>query len=393
MTYARLSHNAGIPLRYANRHGLIIGPTGTGKSVSLMRLVEQFSRQGVPVFVADVKGDIGALSRSCRASFLDCFGERGSAVSVPFSAMGADLTARALDLSDTQAGGLELVFAYAAAARRRLDTIDNLRAVLQEVKAGKAEGFGTVSPASIGVIQRALLRVETQGGNAFFRAPCFDVARLLDSGLVSILQAETLIQRPRVYAAFLLWLLSELWQRLPEIGDGDKPRLVLFFDESHLLFSGLPAFLLQRIEQTVRLIRSKGVGVYFVSQSAGDIPAMVREQLAHRVTHDRAHGVGFAVVETIDATGRPLKPVKVRVSMPDCPLGALTAEERPPLAPSPVANGAQWETLQTGDILFLLLCITAVIVGGCLIYALGGKALFVVAAFVVAAILKKSAAT
>lgn len=388
MTSATLSHNAGIPLRYANRHGLIIGPTGTGKSVSLMRLVEQFSRQGVPVFVADVKGDIGALSRSCPATFLDCFGETGKPLTVPFARLGADLTARALDLTDTQAGCLEIAFHYARAANRKLDTIDDLRAVLQELKSGRANGLGTVSGASIGVIQRALLRMETQGGNAFFRAPCFDVAHLLEPGLVSILQAQELINRPRVYGAFLLWMLTELWQRLPEVGDLDKPRLVLFFDESHLLFSGLPSFLLQRIEQTVRLIRSKGVGVYFVSQSAADIPAMIRDQLAHKVTHARENGVGNATLETLDTSGRPMKPAKVRVALPDCPLGALTAAELPATVKPAAALPGEWETMGKAELCLLLACLAAVPVVGFAAYWFGGAWSLAALALLVAGLMK-----
>lgn len=396
MMHARLSLSAGIPLKYANRHGLITGPTGTGKSVSLMRLVEQFSRQGVPVFVADVKGDIGALSRSCPATFLDCFGHVGKPLNVPLSAMGADLVARALDLSDTQAGGLEIAFHYATAARRRLDTIDDLRAVLVELKAGRADGLGTVSAASIGVIQRALLRLESQGGKAFFRAPGFDVADLLQSeaggGLVSILQAQELINRPRVYAAFLLWLLSDLWQRLPEVGDQDKPRLVLFFDESHLLFNGMPAHLLQKIEQTVRLIRSKGVGVFFVSQSANDIPQLIRDQVAHKVAHDRAQGVGVATLDTLATDGRPAKAATVRVAKPDCPLGALSAEELPAATQPTAAAPGQWETMGKAELLLLLACLLLIPALGALVYFLWGNYLIALVTLVVVYLCKRPAA-
>lgn len=413
MTHARLAYNAGIPLRYANRHGLIVGPTGTGKSVSLMRLVEQFSRQGVPVFVADVKGDVSAVSRSCPAKLLDCFGNTGAPLSVPFSAMGADLVARALDLTDAQSGCVEIAFAYATAAGRRLDTIADFRAVLQELKAGRADGLGTVSAASVGVIQRALLRLEQQGGKAFFRGPCFDVARLLQvirseewthadlaqgaltgtptsGGLVSILQAQELINRPRVYAAFLLWLLSDLWQRLPEVGDQDKPRLVMIFDESHLLFNGLPGHLLQRIEQTVRLIRSKGVGVYFVTQAAGDIPQMIRDQLAHKLTHDRAHGVGVAMVETLDTSGRPIKPAKVRVALPDCPLGALTAAEMPSPAAAVAAEG-DWLKMGKAEIGVLIGGLIAVPLLCGAVYLLWGKWLLALATVLCLWLFKKPA--
>jgi len=359
-----------------------------------MRLVEQFSRQGVSVFVADVKGDIGALSRSCPATFLDCFGHAGNPLNVPLSAMGADLVARALDLTDAQAGCLEIAFHYATGARRRLDTIDDLRAVLVELKAGRAAGLGTVSGASVGVIQRALLRLESQGGKDFFRAPGFDVARLLQSeagGLVSILQAQELISRPRVYAAFLLWLLVELWDRLPEVGDQDKPRLVLFFDESHLLFNGMPAHLLQKIEQTVRLIRSKGVGVYFVSQSANDIPQLIRDQVAHKVAHDRALGVGVATLDTLETDGRPAKSAKVRVAMPDCPLGALNPSEVPATA-QPAAAPGQWETMGKAELLLLLALLCLIPALGAAFYFLSGKWLIALATLVLVYLCKRPAA-
>jgi uncharacterized protein len=400
MTQANLSHSAGIPLKYANRHGLIVGPTGTGKSVSLMRLAEQFSRQGVPVFMSDVKGDLGALSRSCPTTFLDCFGKTGNPLSVPFSAMGADIASRALDLSDAQAGCLEVAFHYATAAGRKLETIDHLRAVLAELKAGRANSLGTVSAASIGVIQRALLRIESEGGAAFFRAPGFDVARLLRCtqgefetadgwtpiGQVSILQSQELIRRPRVYAAFLLWLLVELWERMPEVGDRAKPRLVLFFDEAHLVFNGLPWQLLQMIEQAVRLIRSKGVGIYFVSQSANDIPPMIRDQVAHRVTHDRALGVGVATLDTLDSTGRPSKPAKVRVALPICPLGPLDPAELPAVA---TVESGQWEKMGKAEFVLLLVGLALVPVIGALVYFLWGKSLLALATVVTAFVFKR----
>lgn len=338
MTIATLSNRAGIPLKYANRHGLITGQTGTGKTVSLMRLAESFSSQGVPVFISDVKGDIGALSRTCPAFFYDLFGDTGNRISVTVGAMGPDLMARALELSDTQAGCLEIAFRFADDTRLPLDTIDDLRAVLSTMSASTSASavrrYGNATPASIGVITRALLRLETQGGKEFFRAPPFDVATLINSpGKVSILDSVRLIESPRLYSAFLLYMLSDLYARLPEVGDLDKPKLVFFFDEAHLLFTDCPAALLRRIEQTVRLIRSKGVGVYFVSQRPDDVPELVRSQLAHIITHDRALPVGTARFTTMDSNGRPLPAATVKVSLPSCPLGALAETEKPAVAP------------------------------------------------------------
>lgn len=346
---AALSRSNGIPLRYANRHGLITGATGTGKTVSLMRLAESFSSQGVPVFISDVKGDIAALSRSCPAAVLDVFGQSGQPLKSTVAAFGPDLMARALELTDTQAGCLEIGFAWSRDTGFPLHSLADLRQLLQAMAASPesmALAYGQVSRSSIGVIQRALLRLETQGGKQFFGLPQFDIAALLQEiwdnespinprGLVSILDSVRLISSPRVYAAFLLWLLQELWERLPEIGDCDKPRLVMFFDEAHLLFADCPAALLRRIEQTVRLIRSKGVGVYFVSQSVDDVPQIIRQQLAHTVAHDRSLAVGTARFQTMTAAGQPAKPVTVRVDLPACPLGALSESEMARFAPLP----------------------------------------------------------
>lgn len=374
MTFAALSRTIGIPLKYANRHGLITGQTGTGKTVSLMRLAESFSSQGVPVFCADIKGDLAALSRSCPATVYDVFGKAGTPLNATISGIGADLLARALELSDTQAACLEIAFAYASAAELPLSSIDDLRAVLAAMLADRehvSRTYGQVSPASVGVIQRALLRLESQGAKQFFRAPSFDVAALLQPGLLSILDSTRLINSPRVYGAFLLWLLSELWQRLPEVGDLEKPRLVMFFDESHLLFQDCPPSLSRRIEQTIRLIRSKGVGVYFVSQSAADIPDLIRQQLAHRIEHSRALPVGTAVVETMTAAGQPAKPVKVQVEKPACELGALSDIEQSRFQPAVVPaaelprSGASeiWFAVGICFVAFLFLGGTAVWLG------------------------------
>lgn len=338
-----LNQSAGIPARYANRHGLITGATGTGKTVTLQRLAEQFSGAGCSVFIADVKGDIAALARSCPAVLLDMFGQDGTPCRVTFAAMGADLVSRSLELTDAQAGAVEVAFAYARDKRLRLDSIADFRAVIRELhsnaRAASAH-YGQVSPASLGVVQRALMRLEAQGGNAMFAAPAFDVADLLPQSRVSILKADRLMQSPRLYAAFLLYMLSDLYERLPEVGDIAAPRLVFFFDESHLLFTDCPPLLLRRIEQTVRLIRSKGVGVYFVSQSPGDIPQTIREQLAHRIEHDRALPVGAARFRTMCKAGRPLDAGVVKVALPACPLGPLTLQELAQLAPKRAADSA-----------------------------------------------------
>lgn len=333
MTRALLNAGAGIPLAYANRHGLITGATGTGKTVSLMRLAEQFNRVGVPVFVADVKGDIAALARSCPADLVDMFGTSGRQIRVTFDAMGADLVARALELSDVQSGALEIAFAYARDTGLPLHTVADMRACLNRMIADResvSAVYGQAGAASVGVIMRALLRLESEGARQAFGSPAFDVAELMsEPDKVTILAAERLIQSPRLYGAFLLYMLGDLWQRMPELGDESKPRLVLFFDESHLLFSDCSAALLRRIEQTVRLIRSKGIGVYFVSQSAADVPEIIRAQLAHTIAHDRTLPVGTARVRTMTLDGRPAAETLERVALPDCPLGPLELAERP----------------------------------------------------------------
>ncbi|TPI86402.1 helicase HerA-like domain-containing protein [Mesorhizobium sp. B2-8-9] len=341
MTAITLGRGASIPLRYANRHGLITGATGTGKTVSLMRLAEQFSRQGVPVFLADVKGDIAALSRSCPVEILDLFGQAGRPLNASVRGFGADLLARALELTDAQAGTLEIAFAFVRDRGLPLSTLADLRAALVRTLAERESvsiAYGQVSAASVGVIQRALMRLESQDGARFFGSPAFDVAQLLEPERVSILAADKLMTAPRVYSAFLLWLLSELYERLPEVGDLDKPRLVFFFDESHLLFQDCPLPLLRRIEQTVRLIRSKGVGVWFVSQSANDVPPLVREQLATRVEHDRSLPVGVARFQSIDANGRPTRVLTVKADLPACALGALSETERRQFMPPQAAQ-------------------------------------------------------
>src|SRR3954469_20691204 len=296
----------------ANRHGLIAGATGTGKTVTLQTLAENFSARGVPVFMADVKGDLAGLSQAggnndkvlarakelgikdfkgeaCPVEFWDVFGEQGHPVRATVSEMGPLLLARLLELNDTQEGVLNMVFKIADENGWLLLDLKDLRSMLQYVadNAGQFKTqYGNISAASAGAIQRNLLALESQGADKFFGEPALDLDDFIQTqngrGVINILAAEKLMQQsPKVYATFLLWLLSELFERLPEIGDPEKPTLVFFFDEAHLLFPGAPAALGEKSEQVVRLIRSKGVGVYFVTQTPADIPDTVLGQLGN----------------------------------------------------------------------------------------------------------------
>jgi hypothetical protein len=300
----------------ANRHGLITGATGTGKTISLQVLAERFSRIGVPVFMADVKGDLtgiafpGELSPKLKerldklglpepewggapVTLWDVWGEQGHPVRATVSDMGPLLFARLLNLNDTQEGVLALTFKVADDNKLLLLDLKDLRAMLQYVGDNAAQfktQYGNVSSASIGTIQRGLLQLEEQGGDRFFGEPMLNVDDLIQTdargrGVVNILAADKLMTAPRLYGTFLLWLLAELYENLPEVGDRDKPKLVFFFDEAHLLFSEAPPALLERIEQVVRLIRSKGVGVFFVTQNPLDVPDKVLGQLGNRVQH------------------------------------------------------------------------------------------------------------
>ncbi|HEY0425363.1 MAG TPA: helicase HerA-like domain-containing protein, partial [Rhodopila sp.] len=281
----------------ANRHGCITGATGTGKTVTLQVLAEHFSRIGVPVFLADVKGDLTGISQpgvlsegmkarlqslrlpepqwqGCPVTLWDVWGEQGHPIRATVSDMGPLLMARLLNLNETQEGVLALAFKVADDNGLLLLDLKDLRALLQFVGDNAARfrtQYGNISPASIGAIQRGLLQIEAQGGEKFFGEPMLDINDLIQTadgnGMVNILAADRLMNSPRVYAGFLLWLLSELFEKLPEVGDRDKPKLVFFFDEAHLLFTGAPQALLEKVEQVVRLIRSKGVGVYFVTQN------------------------------------------------------------------------------------------------------------------------------
>ncbi len=306
-----------LQLRYANRHGLICGATGTGKTVTLQNLAEGFSAAGVPVFLADIKGDLSGLSqpgamqdflvnraqeigfgdyapRAFPVVFWDLYGEKGHPVRTTVAQMGPLLLSRLLDLNDVQEGVMAIVFRLAAEEGLLLLDLKDLQAVLAMVsgRAGELSArYGNVSAASVGAIQRKLLILEDQGAAHFFGEPALDLNDFLrcdasGAGHVNILDAARLMQSPRLYATFLFWMLSELFDTLPECGDIAKPKLVFFFDEAHLLFNDAPRALVEKIEQVVRLIRSKGVGVYFITQNPGDVPDSVAAQLGNRIVHN-----------------------------------------------------------------------------------------------------------
>lgn len=376
--------------RYGNRHGLVAGATGTGKSVTLMLMAEGFSRIGVPVFMADVKGDIGGLavpganSERLQARldslgiadwkpeanpvvFWDTYGQSGHPVRTTVSQMGPALLSRVLELNDIQSGVIDVLFRVADEQGLLLLDLDDLRAMLVFLGNNRqaiSQQYGLVSPQSVAAIQRALLRLEDAGGKQFFGEPALDLADLMRQdmsgrGVINLLNAERLMLQPRLYATFLLWLLSELFETLPEVGDLDRPKLVYFFDEAHLLFNDCPPALRQRVELVVRLIRSKGVGVYFCSQLPDDVPNDVLAQLGNRVQHAlRAFtprdqkavrvaaetfvpnprfrvvdaitqlGVGEALVSTLQDKGVPMPVERTLVAPPRCRMGVISAEER-----------------------------------------------------------------
>ena len=373
----------------ANRHGLITGATGTGKTITLQTLAEGFSGIGVPVFMADVKGDLTGISQvgnvsdklarvlaergieapaplACPTTLWDVFGEQGHPVRATISDMGPLLLSRMLALNETQAGVMNLVFKIADDHGLALLDLKDLRAMLQHVGENAKEfttEYGNISAASVGAIQRGLLQIEQQGGDRFFGEPMLDIADFMQTvegrGVVNILAADRLMTAPRLYATFLLWMLSELFETLPEVGDLDKPKLVFFFDEAHLLFNDAPKVLVERIELVVRLVRSKGVGVYFVTQNPLDIPDSVLGQLGNRVQHAlraftprdqkavqsaastmRANprldiataitelGVGEALVSFLDEKGRPAVTERVFVMPPGSQIGPVTPQQR-----------------------------------------------------------------
>lgn len=384
----------------ANRHGLITGATGTGKTVTLQTLAENFSKIGVPVFMADVKGDLTGISQAgtigdkmagilkergietpeslaCPATLWDVFGEQGHPVRATISDMGPLLLGRMLDLNDTQAGVLNLVFKIADDNGMLLLDLKDLRAMLQYVGDNASEfttKYGNVSAASVGAIQRGLMQVETQGADKFFGEPMLNISDFMQTvggkGVINILTADKLMNSPRLYATFLLWMLSELFEQLPEIGDPEKPKLVFFFDEAHLLFNEAPKVLIERIELVVRLVRSKGVGVYFVTQNPLDIPDSVLAQLGNRVQHAlRAFtprdqkavkataqtmrqkpgldietaitelAVGEALISLLDAKGRPTVTERVYVLPPGSQIGPITAQQRQTLLQNSLVAG------------------------------------------------------
>jgi len=391
--------------RYGNRHGLVAGATGTGKTVTLMTLAEGFSRLGVPVVLADVKGDVSGLSQPGASSerleqrvtqlgitgfapeanpvvFWDLYGREGHPVRATVSEVGPTLLARILELNDTQAGVLEIAFALADAEGLLLLDLDDLRSLLSYVSDHRKDisaSYGLVSPQSLAAIQRAVLSLSRDGGESFFGEPALELGDFMRTdltgrGVISVLAAGQLVLKPRLYSSFLLWLLSELFENLPEVGDQDRPKLVFIFDEAHLLFDDAPPALRQRVEQVVRLIRSKGVGVYFCSQFPDDVPDEILGQLGNRIQHAlRAYtprdqkavrtaaetfpanpgldvaaaigelGVGEALVSTLQDRGVPLPVERTLVAPPRCRMGPATPEERAAVrSRSPV--GARYDT-------------------------------------------------
>ena len=385
----------------ANRHGMVAGATGTGKTVTLQVMAEALSGMGVPVFAADVKGDLSGISQPGKNSakyderlrslglsdwkfsgstvvFWDVFGKQGHPVRATASEMGPLLLSRILNLNDTQTGVLTLVFKIADDQGLLLLDMKDLQAMLQHVSSHAREyqaEYGNISAASIGAIQRGLVVLEQQGGDQFFGEPALNIEDLLQvdsqgKGVVNILAADQLLQSPQLYATFLLWLISELFERLPEVGDPEKPKLVFFFDEAHLLFNDLPAVLQARIEQVVRPIRSKGVGVFFVTQNPIDVPETVLGQLGNRVQHAlrafsprdqkavkaaaetfRANpkldveevitqlAVGEALVSFLDAKGIPAVVERALIAPPHSQIGPITAEQRTEIIKNSVIAG------------------------------------------------------
>ncbi|UHQ21735.1 DUF853 domain-containing protein [Lysobacter sp. 5GHs7-4] len=390
-----------LQAKLGNRHGLVAGATGTGKTVTLMTIAEGFSRLGVPVFLADVKGDVAGLavagtpndkllarvaelgvpdytSEASPTVFWDLFGKLGHPVRTTVSEMGPTLLSRILELNDTQSGVLDIVFKLADDRGLLLLDLKDLRALLALVAEERKDistSYGLVSTQSVGAIQRSLLRLEQEGGDAFFGEPALELTDLMRTapngrGMINILASEQLIMKPRLYSSFLLWLLSELFENLPEVGDLDKPKLVFVFDEAHLLFDDAPPALQQRVEQVVRIIRSKGVGVYFCSQFPDDVPDDILGQLGNRVQHAlRAFtprdqkavktaaetfvpnpalnvaeaisklGTGEALVSTLQDKGVPMPVERTLIAPPRCRMGAISEAERAQVrAGSPVGH-------------------------------------------------------
>ncbi len=375
--------------RMANRHGLIAGATGTGKTVSLQVLAETFSQAGVPCFMADMKGDLSGISQSgkmtgfiekrcaefgiaspqfagCPTRFYDVFGEQGHPMRTTISEMGPQLLSRLMGLNDVQSGVMDIVFRVADDKGLLLLDLKDLRAMLSHVGENSSEYgkiYGSVSAASIGAIQRALLSLENEGADKFFGEPAFEIEDLFDTidgkGVMSVLAADKLMLNPKLYSTFLLWLLSEIYERLDEVGDQEHPRLVFFFDEAHTLFTDTAPALVAKIEQVIRLIRSKGVGVYFITQNPTDIPDSILGQLGNRIQHAlRAYtpkdqkavraaaetfranpsfktedaimnlGIGEALVSFLEGNGAPAVVERAKIVFPLSQIGAITAGQR-----------------------------------------------------------------
>jgi DNA helicase HerA-like ATPase len=391
----------------ANRHCLITGATGTGKTITLQTLAEGFSSLGVPVFMADVKGDLSGISQAGKVSeklakvlaerglepsaaaafpttLWDVFGEQGHPVRATISDLGPLLLARMLNLNETQAGVLQLVFKIADDQGLMLLDMKDLRAMCQHVGDNASDfttEYGNISAASIGAVQRGLMQIEAQGGSRFFGEPMLNIADFMQTdakgkGFINILAADKLMAAPRLYATFLLWMLSELFETLPEVGDLDKPKLVFFFDEAHLLFADAPKVLIERIELVVRLVRSKGIGVFFVTQNPLDIPDSVLAQLGNRVQHalraftprdqkavkaaaDTMRGnagldvaaaitelaVGEALVSLLDEKGRPCPTERAYVLPPASQIGPVSPDQRADLQAQSIVAGVYEKTI------------------------------------------------
>ncbi len=387
--------------RMANRHGLIAGATGTGKTVTLQTIAEQLSLAGVPVFLVDVKGDLSGMSQTgvsnpkieerlkllgmtsqgfaaCPVVYWDVFGKQGHPIRATISDMGPLLIGRLLNLNEVQTGVLTVIFKIADDQGLLLLDLKDLRAMVQYVGDNAASfttNYGNISKASVGAIQRSLMELEAQGGGQFFGEPMLDILDLIQNntkglGVVNILSGQELIQSPKVYATFLLWLMAELFQQLPEVGDQEKPKFVFFFDEAHLLFEDAPDALLEKIEQVVRLIRSKGVGIYFITQNPTDIPAKVLAQLGNRVQHAlRAFtpsdakaikamaqtyrtnpkidiekaitelAVGEALISFLEEDGTPSMVDRGYILPPKSRIGTVSPQERQAVIASSVLNG------------------------------------------------------
>jgi DNA helicase HerA-like ATPase len=393
--------------KMANRHGLIAGATGTGKTITMQGLAEGFSEMGVPVFLADIKGDVSGITQPGKehpklaervalmnlddfkfqgfpVTFWDIFGKQGHPVRTTISDMGPLLMSRLLNLNDTQEGVLSLVFRVADDNGWLLLDLKDLRAMLKFVADSAAEFrtiYGNVSAASVGAIQRRLITLEDQGGDQLFAEPVLNLDDLMQTdsegkGVINLLAANTLMNSPQLYSTFLLWLMAELFEQLPEVGDPDKPKLVLFFDEAHLIFKDAPQVLLDKVEQVVRLIRSKGVGVYFVTQNPTDIPDSVLAQLGNRIQHAlRAYtardqkavraaaqtfrdnpeldteqvitelGVGEALVSLLDEKGRPQIVQRTMIKPPKSQIGPISDSQRMVLMANSLVAGVYEKTI------------------------------------------------